>query len=248
MPSKKLLIFVGVLALLAGILARLPASLITDRINVNGASIEGVRGTVWNGAIESLVVNGEPVAPIAWKLHPSAFLRGKAKADVTVLPRDSRISGTVEASLGGAMLISGVEIDGQLRSIASGTSLGPVAGSVAGTIAEVTIVDLWPESVIGQLTIGDLRYPANAPYTLGNYAIDCPGGNPPIRCDVKDAGGPIELAGEITLSADKTYQLATRLRARPGAPDEIRQGLTFLGRPDAAGFVQFDFSGALQTR
>ncbi len=245
MPSKRLLIVIGIVTVLIGIASRLPATIVMDRIQVPGVEFNGVRGTIWEGGIDNLVYNNEPVAPVAWKLHPSALLRGAAKADFTFLPQQSRIEGTIEAGMGAEITLTNLSLDGDLRYIASGTSLGPVRGAVAGLIDEAIVVNSWPQHVAGNLQVTDLRYPANAPYSLGNFSLTCAPSDPPVICDIVDRGGPLVVEGTLTLRDQRQYELKGQVRARPDAPNEIRNGLRFVGPADARGNVSVEFAGQL---
>lgn len=245
MPSKRLLFFVLLIAVIIGVMSRLPASLITDRIEQPGLKIEGVAGTIWGGEINALVVDGEPVAPIRWKLHPSALLGGKLAADVQVSPPDSEIRAKANISLNGTLELSDVEINGQLRAIASGTSLGPVAGKIVGSFAQIVVENNWPKSVDGTLDITGLRYPASANYSLGNFQLNCPSQTTPITCNIQDQGGPIQLNGQVQFTDSRQYQLTGQIKARPEANAEIRNSLGFIGQPLPDGSYNLEWSGGL---
>ncbi len=246
MFSKKLLVFLGLLVLVIGGLARLPASLIADQIHAPGLKLDDVRGTIWKGEVNNLVINSEPVAPIRWELTPASLLTGKLRGDIIISPRSGDIRGTAEASLDGSLVVENLLIQGSLREIASGTSLGPVAGSIDATFERILIRDQLIQSVAASGTLRNIQYPAGNGLQLGDFAFYClPGTEPPVVCNLKDSRSPLELDAKIELNGF-AYKIDGRVRARRNAPQELSQSLMFLGRADNVGFHELQFQGALQ--
>jgi hypothetical protein len=59
---------------------------------------------------------------------------------------------------------------------------------------------------------------------------------------LQDLGGPMEVAGTVTLQSSGCTVVAGRVKARPGAPVEITRELEVLryqGEPDAQGRLPF---------
>ncbi|MEM7279445.1 MAG: type II secretion system protein N [Pseudomonadota bacterium] len=245
MFSKKGLFILGILVLAVGLVAKMPARMITERISAPGLSINDVSGTIWNGRIRQLVINNEPVAPVSWKLEPSSLFGGGLAGQFAISPPDSSIRGAMYASFDGSLELSDVQIQGSLREIASGSSLGPVAGSIDGTIAKARLADERLQSLLGKASIFGLRYPAEGGMILGDFKVDCPeNSGPQIVCEIRDIQSPLELDATITLDGT-AYALKGTVRAKRNAPANLTQSLQFLGRPDAVGNHQLQMEGRL---
>ncbi|MEO1035499.1 MAG: type II secretion system protein N [Pseudomonadota bacterium] len=247
MLSLRSIIAVLLLVVIGVVVYRLPARWISDRIDAPGVEIDGVAGSVWRGQITRLAVNGEPVAPLAWRLDPLALLSGRIEAAVEVYPRGGAITGTLVATRNQALEARDLKINGALQHIAGGTSLGPILGDIDAQFDKLAVAPAGLTAAIGFVAIDNLRYPVNAPYALGGFQLDCNDeSGPPVECALRDQGdGPLEVNANLALGPARAYQLDGQVRARPNAPPELRQGLVFLGPADANGFHELQFEGSL---
>ena len=241
------IIILIVLIVVGVVVYRLPARWISDRVVVPGVDIDGVAGTLWNGQVTRLTVNDNPVAPLRWTLHPGALLGGRLAADVEMFPKGGRIRGTVAAGRDEQIEATDVVVEGPLQHIAGGTSLGPILGTIDARFERIELTGSELLSAVGEARVDNFQYPANAPYGLGSFVLVCDDTDgPPVGCVLNDTGdGPLEVDAEVTLGPDKAYALRGRVRARPDAPNELRQGLMFVGPSDSVGNHTLDFSGRL---
>ena len=58
----------------------------------------------------------------------------------------------------------------------------------------------------------------------------------PLTGLLSDAGGPLEIAGTVTFTPPRSYELTGKAKPRPEAPPELRNALQMLGpaTPDGA--------------
>ncbi|MEM9838277.1 MAG: type II secretion system protein N [Pseudomonadota bacterium] len=82
-----------IVVLTAGIISQLPMSLATDRLRPY-AEFGEVRGTIWNGEIDDIEVNGEVVGDAAIALHFLPLLSREAVADLSFSGRGLDGAGT----------------------------------------------------------------------------------------------------------------------------------------------------------
>ena len=243
MPSRKLILLVAVIAILAGLLVRAPASVLG---NATGLPEEAFSGTLWNGQLQSVTVGGETIAPIRWKLAPAALLKGRARAHVEASASAGTLSGTLSTGFDEVLEGSDLDVTANLDAIDQLASYGPVAGTVVADIDRVVIAGNELRSLAGQATVQGLVYPAIGRYALGDFRVQCePVDNLVSKCQINDTASPVELDARAELASDGTYVVDGRIRARPDAPAELVSNLRFLGQPDAAGFYPLGFSGSL---
>ena len=69
--------------------------------------------------------------------------------------------------------------------------------------------------------------------------------NGQITGTVEDVSGVLDVSGQITINADRSYSFIGDVAALPGAPPSIEQQLRFLGSADQRGMRQFRFEGRL---
>ncbi len=247
MPKLRTIILILVLVVVGLVVYRLPARWITDRIDIAGLAIDGVSGSVWRGQITGMRFNDKAVAPMRWVLSPVALATGKLAADVEAFPPDGAMSAQLVARRDKTLTATNLAVTGPLQRIAGGTSLGPIIGDLEAEFETLSVSADGLLAARGQASVRQLRYPANAPYLLGDYVITCDDTDgPPVSCGLSDAGrGPLELDAALTLGPASQYELSGRVRARSSAPADIAQSLRFLGRADAEGFYPLEFAGAL---
>ncbi|MEM8984587.1 MAG: type II secretion system protein N [Pseudomonadota bacterium] len=249
MPSLKSMIAIGLLVVVGIVVYRLPANWVSDRISIPGVSIDGVRGTLWNGTVYDISVNGERIAPLAWQVKPAALLRGKLMADIALAPQDGIIEATINAGTDQRLDATDIVVRGPLQHIAGGTSLGPILGDIDARFEHVRWSASGPELAVGQASIANLQNPSNLPYPLGSYDINCADTDgAPVECAVRDQGdGPLEIDATVALGPGMDYAVVGTVRARPSAPADIARFLPFVadGPPDATGAFRIRMTGQL---
>lgn len=101
---KVKLIVAAVLFYFILIIANLPASQVINRVPLpSNVSIQGISGTLWDGRLNSVTVNGMQVKSVDWALSASALLLGKVSLVVHAgnakRPDEIAFNGNVAASL-----------------------------------------------------------------------------------------------------------------------------------------------------
>ncbi|MEO0998901.1 MAG: type II secretion system protein N [Pseudomonadota bacterium] len=242
MPSLKIVIPIVLVALVAGLVARFPASTALELAGVPGIDPETVSGTVWSGSLRSLDVAGKTIAPVAWQLQPAALLGGELRGDLSARAGSSVLTTALSISGAERVVVSGLTIDAELADFPEWSTVGPVGGRLIADVASATIENALPVAVTGEAALEGLTYTFDRSYQLGDYALEC---REPVVCDVRDTAGPLELAATLTVGADRRFVLDGRLRARPDAPVELSRLVRALGRTDAEGYYIVNLTGTI---
>ena len=77
MKRYGLLIALGVLALLAFVLATLPASVVGGQLARQGIQATSYTGSVWTGTATGLAWRGVPLGQVEWHITPVTLLHGR---------------------------------------------------------------------------------------------------------------------------------------------------------------------------
>jgi general secretion pathway protein N len=252
MPNRYAWIALGAGAYLAFALSMMPAATVYRLFAPDALRLAGVDGTLWSGSATLGSAGGLPMRDIVWRVEALPLLTGRVAARVQARLADGFIETDVSAGVGGVVL-------DDLRGSTSVPALTPlvplqgVDGLVSVSMRRLRLEDGWPTEAVGEARIAELRVPpllsrgaADELISLGNYEIafdDAPSG---IAARIRDTGGPLEVDGTLTLSADRRYALEGRAAARPDAPPEVIQGLDLMaGEPDAEGKRAFSLTGSL---
>lgn len=235
---------VGALVFLGVAVATLPAALLVDRLPAE-IRVAGPSGSVWNGAADSLVVQGTPLGALAWQLQPAALLQGQLAYRIDVSRPDGHVRGRIAAGLGGVLTAEGLELQLPITALTPQYSANGWRGAVAGTVRAARLEGGWPVALAGTFTLSDLQAPGSS-LSLGSYALDFDAGaTTPAQLlgRVRDLAAPLIVRAQLTIRRDRSYVLEGEVTARPAAPPEVSTAIAFLGAPDAAGRRAFTISG-----
>lgn len=100
----------------------------------------GITGTVWDGEIVGLVVEGEPVGDLAIKLRAWPLLMGRLETDAALIGRGIDVSGRIAISIR-TISLGGVEAHVDLERLRLRDTLGQrLRGQLSAQVQEVLFV------------------------------------------------------------------------------------------------------------
>jgi len=253
MKQRTLLVAAGIGAFLLFLIASMPAGLLAVPAETLGLRLTGVHGTVWRGGAASAQVQGLTLRRLSWHLSPLALLTGRINAELEArLPGGSGHTRLLLTAAGRLVL---TELDASVAIAPAAAALGLTAGNgdVVLRFDQLELMDGWISRVAGMVRVDHyLLLPAQGDrpaVTVGLEARfdagDGVGADGLVTAQVEDLNGPFELHASLRLSPPGNYALAGRIAARPGAPDELVQGLTLLGTPSPEGGYEFSITGSL---
>lgn len=230
-----ILIGFGVLVFAVSLVTRLPMALAVEKANLP-ITYDTVSGTIWNGSLRGIEVNGQAVGDLSLRLHALSLLTGQAKANL-------------------ALQGSGVTGSGVIS--ARGRSVRIQNGAALVALEPLRLRDVFGQRLRGQLDadVRELRVSTQgcqvADFTvttdaltrsLGAYAsggLDLSGEG---RCEgdalvVPLAGSSPEADVEATLRVEPNGQYITQLKVTPKV-SELGSFLTGVGfEQDGGAFI-----------
>jgi hypothetical protein len=96
----------------------------------------------------------------------------------------------------------------------------------------------------GHIEARDLYQTGGTPGSIGNYAVDFPGGTHPPKGKLRDLGGPLSVEGEVSLEPQRRVVVSGMVAARPTADPSLANQLRILGTPDAQGRRPFSLENS----
>jgi general secretion pathway protein N len=251
-----LLVALGLGAYLVFVLATLPASLLASQVERHGLSTVATAGTVWDGRFVGLRAGSRVIGDVAWDLQPSALLLGRLAAHVDLVRSDGRATADVTAGLGGTVTLENATAALPFAALAELGAPRGWEGTLRADLERLVIDEGWIAAASGTLEARDVVGPARNPARLGSYRVTLPAGGTAsgeagesqgaLVGALEDLGdGPLEVAGTIRLSPDRTYQIDGLVSARESAPRSVVDSLRFLGNPDTQGKRPFSIAGSL---
>lgn len=245
---QKLLIL-GVIAYVLLLIAFLPARMVFDRLAPYGFTAAAVEGSIWNGRARGMQVGMLSLGDVQWNLQLLPLFTGRLAADTRLTRPDGSAQADVMASLNGRVVLRNAAADLPIDAVVGGGGLpGGWRGKIRAQLSEVVLENAWPVAAVGTVEVIDLTGPAQQPANIGSYRLTFPGQGAADKVVVgklADLQAAIAATGELRLSPGRAYLLNVRVAARPNAPESLKQGMQYLGAPDAEGRRPFSVSGTL---
>jgi general secretion pathway protein N len=234
MRQNRLLAVAGLSALVFSLFAMVPARVAFTLLGVPPTSITGLSGTVWDGAVQRLSVGGFALGPLRWQVKPSRLLVGQLAADVSATLPDGFLNTTAALSIGGGLAASNLEAAAPLAWLAP--AMGDPSSQVTARFDRLVINGDHIETAIGSLELAGVVLPiptAGPQLGPGTYQVtfnaDNLGPTDLLTGMLKDAGGPLEIAGTVKITPPRSYEVTGTAKPRPDAPSELRNALQMLG-------------------
>lgn len=248
--NLKLLITAGLIALLIGLIVRLPAPVAAGWVEsqVPGLRLTGVSGTALAGRVQYLGFNEVTLENVRWQMAPLALLAGQVRAALQVSTDAGSISGDFSHSLFGNTRVQ------NLNGSASLAWLGGLAGyrfvPLDGLLRlQDVAADLEAQNLAhaqGQVLINNAIWLLmNPPVGFGNFSAAIESHEQGYGLQVNDSDGPLAVEGGARLANNNSYTVDIRVRARAGADARLKKLLSQLGRPDASGWYRLKERGNL---
>lgn len=239
----------GLAAFLIFALTTLPANVVLSRLGDQGVYAGGVSGTLWRGEAKVMQVGALMLGEVKWRVHVLPLFIARLTVDVDARRTDGFATGTVSLTPGGKLHARDLTASLPLTALPPQVLPGGWRGTIGVRLDELHLQDDWPTHAMGTVDVLDLAGPAQQPTDLGSYRISFSEAQTDAQTlagMLQDAGdGPLEVAGTLRLKAERSYELDTLLKARPGAPASLTRSLEFISPPDAEGRRQFSMAGSL---
>jgi hypothetical protein len=246
------LVLIGLAAVLAVVVASLPASAIAHFLP-QYVGAEDFSGSIWHGSAGKISIHGRDAGALEWRLHPASLLRAAPAADLHWVKVAMVVDGAVQIDRHG-FSVHDAKGGGPIEDL---RDLG-VAPGWRGT-ADIDLSTLKgdfakgdfpkPVAAVGHIQVSNLasvQIAGGAP--LGGYdlrfAENAVGPDGTITARLVDTGGPLELQTLIHYSAnERTGLLSGTLRERADASATLRSQLEDLSQlrgRDAQGRIPVD--------
>lgn len=243
----------GALALLAYglfLLWHTPAATLLGLISsqLPGLSVAHIEGSAIAGQAGDVQLGERSIGTLRWQLRPLGLLRGKLEYHLYM--REPDVAVDAIASIGWDRQLRLYDVSGSLplpKAISlAGRPPPPLNGELQLAIDELLLDRRGkPQAARGMVQLRDAHTSFGRTLQLGDVALRLSTEDTVIRGDFKDAGGPLELIGFLTLDSNNIYHFNSQVGLRDTDSQDLRQALNLLGRPDSDGRWRLQRSGKL---
>jgi hypothetical protein len=240
-------VLIGLAAVLAVIIAALPASIITHFLPPS-VHAEDFSGSVWHGSAGRISIDARDAGAFEWRLHPAALLGMAVAADIHWVKVGMVVDAVVKLDRQG-FTAHAVKGGGPIEDL---RDFGVAAGWRG--IADINFSELKgdfakPLAAIGDVQVSNLTSAQIAQGAdLGGYDLrlseGAVGADGNVAAQLMDTGGPLDVKALIHFSAkERTGMLTGTLRERADATPALRSqidGIAQLRGRDPQGRIPVD--------
>ncbi|WP_231730976.1 type II secretion system protein N [Lacimicrobium alkaliphilum] len=234
----------GLLAYIIFLIAKLPAEHLVSRVDLpDSLRIQDVSGTVWQGRIEQMSIQGIPVRAVQWQLSPWGLFAGKAVLDLQA----GNIRNADELSLDGQVSLSMSAVGASNLDIYVPADLIiaqlplPLPVNARGRF-KVALQELdyarQCRSLEGQGQWLNAEVAGTQGYiALGNFDADLNCKAESVLVNIKEPNS-FGLSAQATISPALDIRVSGRFKPAQELPQEVHEAARLFGRPDSDGYYQ----------
>jgi general secretion pathway protein N len=243
--SRKTLLIVGLLTFVAAFVIRFPARIAYNWLAPPALQLSGIEGTIWSGSATEASVSGLYFRDLKLRLRPLRLFTGKLAASIEASPSSGFLQADVAAGIGGDITLGDVNASLPLRDFAALAGTPGLSGSASIQFVRLRLRDGLPIAADGTLAVADLVAPMVDASPIGSYRAEFFTEDGAVVASVEDVSGMFDLAGSLTISADRNYQFLGKVAATESTPEKLRRQLRFLGLPNDRGQHDLRLEGQL---
>jgi general secretion pathway protein N len=245
MPSRRRLIVAGVLTFVIGLVLLFPARVAFHWILPPGVAASGIKGTVWRGSARLLLVNGLSLRDIKWRSKPLALFTARASYAIAATPPGGFLESDVAITLTGNLHLSDLSASLPLTLLQQAVRVPGLGGMANVKFEHLRIADGLPVAATGSIDVAGLVVPLPSATPVGDYRAEFVTQEDGVTASVEDTDGVVDLAGNLQITDDRSYQFLGQIAPKSNTPPALRQQLQFLGSANDRGQHELRFEGQL---
>ena len=235
----------GLLTFVAAFVVLFPARVAYHWFAPPAVQAGGLDGSIWSGSATEVTAAGLYLRDVKWRLKPLNLFIGKLAASVEAKPSAGFLEADVAAGLGGDVSLANVNASLPLRDFAAIARMPGLSGNASLQFEELRVRDGLPVAAVGTVAIADLVAPMVDPSSIGGYRAEFFTEDDAVVASVEDVNGVFDLAGSLTVSADRNYQFIGKVAATGNTSEKLKRQLRFLGTPNDRGQHDIRLEGQL---
>ena len=251
MSGSRVLGFSGAAALLIFLISGVPASVVPSLAAGAGLTVASTTGSVWSGQASGVRLHGVSLGRATWQLKPLSLLLGRIVVEFDLDGGQGFARGRIAQSILGRLTIDGLQATYPLSALQSVVGFDGASGQLSIDAPRIVVRNDWPSDLDARIRLSQLSFAVGTttPQLIGNFALEFAATDIPpdgsISGAIQDEGGPLELAGTLSLDPPNLYLVTADIRARPSAGRGVSDSLVLLGPPAQNGFRELRLEGSL---
>ena len=250
---KKAIIYslMGLSAYCFFLLKALPASVVWELAPaISGVEVRDISGSVWAGKAEEINIQGTRLNTLSWEFQPAKLLSANLGLDFSLGHARAPLFIRGQLSFDGKELsVTDLFARSSLTHIQTLLPMSipaELSGDVNLMASELVLNQNGCQSLTGRIHLqqGEIQSPL-ASLDIGQIetSINCRGQS--LSLTATQQSEMFESTGNLNLSFNGRYTLDSTVAPTQSTPEQIVQGLTFIGQDNNNGTYQLNFSGRI---
>lgn len=233
------------------LLRAMPASLAWQFApTIPAVEVSGISGTIWSGKAEEITIQGTRFNAFSWEFQPARLLSASLGLDFSLGHARAPLYVRGQLSFDGKELsVTDLFARSSLEHI---QTLLPVSvpaelsGNVNLTASELVMDQSGCQFLSGRIHLqeGEVQSPlANLDIGQIDSSLTC--GGQSLSLNATQQSEMFESTGHFNVSLNGRYTMESSVAPTSSTPEQIVQGLTFMGQENSDGTYQFNFNGRI---
>lgn len=200
----------------------------------------GPQGTIWRGGARNVSWNNQSFGKLEWTLSPFSLLLAKLNADFKLQGEGLEASGEVTVWRDQSVMLEDTTVKADIARLPlqQADMMVVPEGQAHAVIQSLSLINQKIDSIDADLHWAPARISSPADYELGEINLVLTGTDGNIEGDLKSQKGPIDARGKLNISASGLLKADVKLTPTESAPDDLRDMLPMIGKPDSKGTVR----------
>jgi len=245
MLTRSRFVIIGVITLLLGLLVPFPARVAHHWFTPAGVAISGIQGSIWRGHALGGEMGGIYVRNLNWRMRPWQLFTGELAYSVEADALSGFINGDVAIGVGGSASIRNLTASLSLQSVQSIVRMSGLDGTANLQFERLVFENGIPVAADGTLEVANLLAPLIHRSPVGGFRAEFFTQESGVMASVEDTDAIVDLAGSLSVSADRTYRFLAQVAPKSTTPEDLREQMRFLGTPNERGQYELRLEGQL---
>ena len=238
-------VIIGLVTFVVGLVVLFPARLAYQWFAPPGVEIAGIDGSIWRGSADAAQTGGLYVQDLNWRMQPLKILTGRIGFGIEANPPSGFLQANVALGAGGATDVSDLTASLSLDSLQQFVRMPGLAGTMNIRFDRLSLRDGLPVSANGTVEIANLRAPMVHRAPIGGFRAEFFTQEAGVVASVEDTDASIDLAGSLTIAADRSYEFVGLVAPKENTPAQLVEQMRFLGTANERGQYELRLEGQL---
>lgn len=241
----KRLVLPGVATFVVGVIAIFPARVAYHWFAPATVQLAGIGGSVWSGSAREMTVGGIYLRDLEWRLRPASFFTGRLGFRLEASPSSGFLETELALTPAGSIIVGNLKASVRLQMFAQLLNMPGLSGNASLEFERLRLDDGLPVEARGTVAVAGLTAPLIDPAPIGAYRMEFVSNESGVVASVEDTAGVFDLAGSLTIAADRRYEFLGLVAANDRTSEKLRGQLRFLGSPNERGQHEIRLEGVL---